>query len=147
MKEDIFHIGVKALIRNDEGKILLLQVNKQQLVGEDRSYWDIPGGRIQRGDTVEETLRRELREETGITTVKRAMPLAMVLSNIRIPQRDGGDVGLVLSVYVCDVGVVGDVTLSKEHIAYKWATPSETAEALGVKYPAEFTEKIKALAK
>ena len=31
MLEDCFHLGIKAIIRNGEGKILLLKVNPKQL--------------------------------------------------------------------------------------------------------------------
>ena len=65
--EECYHLRIKAIIRNKEGEILLLQVNKatlKQYTGS--SYWDLPGGRVQRGEKVEETLRRELFEETGI---------------------------------------------------------------------------------
>lgn len=44
MSEDIFHLGIKALIRNNDGKILLLQVNPQKLRGKQTDYWDLPGG-------------------------------------------------------------------------------------------------------
>ena len=64
MSEDIFHLGIKALIRNKHGEILLLHVDPAAVGGKE--YWDIPGGRVQRGHGVEETLRREIEEETGI---------------------------------------------------------------------------------
>lgn len=64
--EDSFHLGIKALIRNSDGKALLLKVNKEQLKGySGEAYWDIAGGRIHKNSTVEETLRREVEEETG----------------------------------------------------------------------------------
>jgi 8-oxo-dGTP pyrophosphatase MutT (NUDIX family) len=85
MSEDIFHLGIKALIRNNTGKVLLLQVNPASLRNETTAYWDLPGGRIQQGQTVQETLEREVIEETGITDIQSTKNIGMVLSNIRIP--------------------------------------------------------------
>ncbi len=58
---DVFPVAtVGALIVNDAGRMLLVRTHKWS----DR--WGIPGGKIQRGETSEEALRRELREETGL---------------------------------------------------------------------------------
>lgn len=146
MTEDNFHLGIKALIRNEEGKILLLRVNPKGLKKcssyNGKSYWDIPGGRIHRGNTVEQTLRREIEEETGIKDVKSFQYFLMVLSNIRIPLKNGGDVGLILGVYLCDVENAQEIKLSDEHTACEWVGPREAAELLAFKYPQEFTSKI-----
>jgi 8-oxo-dGTP pyrophosphatase MutT (NUDIX family) len=139
--EDSYHLGIKALIRNKKGEVLLLQVNKKELSGESREYWDIPGGRVQRGDTIEDTLIREIEEETGIKKVRNIKPLSMVVSNIRIPIKPK-DVGLILSVYTADINENEKITLSKEHVASKWFEPKEAAKLLEVKFPAEFTTKI-----
>ena len=144
MNEDVFHLGIKALIRNDEGKALLLRVNAKELVGVAEAYWDIPGGRIKRGDTVEDTLRREVAEETGLA-ITACSPLAMVRSNIRIPRGGAEDVGLILAVYECRVAAADVITLSSEHVAYEWVASGEAAARLAVKYPPEFTQKIVAL--
>jgi 8-oxo-dGTP diphosphatase len=141
MNEDCFHLGIKALIRNKEGKILLLKVNKKTLkkhVGEE--YWDIPGGRIHRDSTVQETLKREIKEETGLD-IKSIRPIGMVLSNIRIPM-DRTDVGLILSVYDCSLSGNNKVILSPEHIDAQWFDPKKASVLLEIKYPKEFTEKI-----
>ncbi len=145
MNEDLFQLGIKALIVNSEGHILLLKVNKEMLKNfSGDPYWDIPGGRIHRGSTVEETLKREVEEETGITNIVSVVPLAMVLSNIRIPL-DNGDTGLILSVYVCEVNEPAEVILSNEHTEFRWFEPKEASALLQVKYPKEFTEKIATL--
>ena len=142
MNEDCFHLGIKAIICNDKGKILLLKVNSKMLknfTGE--PYWDIPGGRIQKESTVEETLKREVMEETGIDFIKSFVPFSMVLSKIRIPLGEE-TVGLILSSYICDVTEIENIKLSKEHTEYGWFTPQEAETLLSVKYPKEFVEKI-----
>jgi 8-oxo-dGTP diphosphatase len=141
MAEDCFHLGVKALIQNENNQILLLKVNLAKLKGTKEAYWDIPGGRVQRGDDVVSTLKRELKEETGISIIKKFTLFSMVLSNIRIPVSDG-DVGLILVAYLCEVATDSTINLSDEHTEYQWFTPVEAAQLLRVKYPPEFTDKL-----
>jgi 8-oxo-dGTP pyrophosphatase MutT (NUDIX family) len=141
VKEDCFHLGVKALIQNENNQILLLKVNLAKLKGTKEAYWDIPGGRVQQGDDVVSTLRRELKEETGITNIKQFTPFSMVLSNIRIPVGDG-DVGLILAAYLCEAEKDSTINISDEHTEYRWFAPVEAAQLLRVKYPPEFTEKL-----
>ena len=142
--EDCYHLGIKALIQNGDGKILLLKVNPSKLHGEQREYWDIPGGRVQRGDSVEDTLRREILEETGLASIKVVKQLAMVLSKLRIPQ-ETSDVGIILAIYLCEMVSDTTIKLSDEHIALGWFTAKEAADLLQVKYPKEFTEQVAAL--
>ena len=142
--EDTFHLGIKALIRNSEGKILLLKVNPAKLRGLNKPYWDIPGGRIQRGDSIEQTLLREIAEETGLNEVEDIRPLVMVLSNLRIPLKPK-DVGLIPSVYTCTISPTAKITLSDEHTELGWFMPKQASELLRVKYPPEFTSKVAAL--
>jgi len=144
--EDKFHLGIKAIIRNSRGQLLLLKVKPEQLKGaRGESYWDIPGGRIHKGSTVEETLRREVEEETGVTTIKSFIPFTMVLSNkVRIPVGKE-TVGLILSSYLCNVGDASQIKISNEHIEYGWFTPKEAEKLLAFKYPKEFIDKLSEL--
>ena len=55
----IFRIGVFALIFDDQGRILLG-------LRRDIDWWNLPGGGMEAGETVDEALQREVREETGL---------------------------------------------------------------------------------
>ena len=116
----ITFVGVKGLIVKDE-KVLLLKRSG------DRSFWDAPGGRINEGEALSDTLPRELKEElpsiTGVTVG--SLVSAHVLSrNIR----DG--VGLTLLFYKVAADFSGGIALSDEHSEYKWMTYEE-AIAIG----------------
>jgi 8-oxo-dGTP diphosphatase len=140
--EDIFHLGIKALIRNDQGKILLLQVNPAKLKADRGKYWDLPGGRVQEEQSISDTLKREVAEEIGVTDVRIVKEVGMVLSNIRIPLSEHKTVGLILAVYECLLPSSTAIVLSDEHIAYEWFTTRAAAEVLAVKYPKHFCELV-----
>lgn len=141
-KHKKFHVGVKALIINSEGKILLLQVNVDKLKNKDLgAYWDIPGGRIEQRGDVEETLKREMFEETGVQEVEVFSFFHASIANIEIPTEDG-IVGLALFIYKVKVKDEIEIKISDEHIKYKWFTPKDAAELLKVKYPNDFTDRL-----
>lgn len=59
-------LRVAALIRNAKGEILLIQQSK----GSNKpAYWLLPGGGVEFGETAEEALHRELREELGLESL------------------------------------------------------------------------------
>lgn len=146
MDEDTFHLGIKALIKNEKGEILLLKVNSKLLKktkGYDgESYWDIPGGRIQKNSTPELTLKKEIREEIGNITVAKIKHISTFLSKIRIPISEKEHIGLILSVYSCEIPDNANITLSEEHTEYAWFKPKKASILLGFKYPDEFTELV-----
>lgn len=142
--EDTFHLGIKALITNSAGQILLLKVNQANFEKKRDPYYDLPGGRVNRGESIAATLRREVEEEAGITELSEIKEVGMVLANFRIPQQ-GGDVGLILGIYQCKVKADAKIVLSDEHTEYGWFNPAEAAELIKLKYPENFTQKIAAL--
>ena len=51
-----------AIVLNDAGEVLLTKRAIEPFLG----YWDLPGGFCQAGESLDEAVRRELREETGL---------------------------------------------------------------------------------
>ncbi len=134
--EDCFHLGVKALIPNHEGKLLLLQ--------REGKSWDIPGGRIHKNEPLEAALRREVFEETGLNNILRIEFFKLTLSSTRI-LIPSGNVGLVLAVYLCHCEDVSRIQISDEHVGFDWFEPSEAAEQLSAHFPSDLTILIKNL--
>lgn len=65
MKPGIDHIGVGCgcLILNDKNEVLLLK--RSMKCKTDRGMWSRPGGTVEFGETVEEAVKREMKEEVN----------------------------------------------------------------------------------
>jgi len=140
--EQLFYLGLKALIRNEEGQILLVQEDPRDNPFDTVSgdYWDFPGGRIQKGETEQQAFDREMKEELGVSNVSKGSLLTAVISNL-YSEIEGHKIGRILFVYEVS-GNFSNIQLSDEHIAVKWFDPLEAAAWLKVKYPLELTGKI-----
>lgn len=78
--KDYIGIGIGAVIFNKEGKFLLIKrgKNSKNEVGR----WGFPGGAMEFGETMAETIKREVKEELGIV-IKPLKTLSPI--NHRIP--------------------------------------------------------------
>lgn len=140
--DDLFFLGVKALIRNEAGEILLLKRSKEY--SDSYNSWGFPGGRIQKGETPEQALARETEEETGIKDLEIIKEFGFTTTPHRIKYGDL-DVGVLLVIYECKVKNPNDLILSPEHDAYRYFSPHEAADLLSDKYSEELIEKLKIL--
>jgi ADP-ribose pyrophosphatase YjhB (NUDIX family) len=58
-----FGVGVTGIVRSADGRVLLLRHRLWPAEGQ----WGFPSGFAQRGETFQDTVVREVREETGLT--------------------------------------------------------------------------------
>ena len=77
--------------------------------------WEFPGGKIHEGETPEDCLKRELREELGIETETGAL--------IKTVDHDYPDKSISLHFFESRI-VSGHITLH-EHQAYEWVSLEE----------------------
>jgi mutator protein MutT len=69
-------LAVGAILTDPDGRILLIQRGHPPAAGR----WTLPGGRVERGETLAQALGRELQEETGLSA--QMGPLAEVFEYI-----------------------------------------------------------------
>lgn len=61
---DYIGVGVGAAIIDKQGRILIAKRGKK--AKNERGKWEIPGGSVEFGETFENAIRREIKEELGI---------------------------------------------------------------------------------
>jgi ADP-ribose pyrophosphatase YjhB (NUDIX family) len=64
---------VGAVVHDAAGRLLLIRRGR----APSRGLWSLPGGRVEPGETLEEAVEREVREETGLT-VRAGAPVGRV---------------------------------------------------------------------
>lgn len=138
MAEQLFQIGVKALVQNVEGAILL--VGHHQKDGAIMHY-DMPGGRMDAGETFADTLQRELREELDIASFEQGDLFDVVQSEISIPVA-GGRVPLVLVVYLVSLPADAILCPGGGEEVFDWVLPQHAEELLAFKYPQPFIKRL-----
>lgn len=109
-----FTVGVTGVVFNERGEILLLEH-----VFRGRHPWGLPGGWVGRHERPQDALRRELREEVGLS-VRVGLPLLVDLDDFP---------GHLETAFLCEVdGEVGP--LSNEILAARWVSPDALPEGL-----------------
>lgn len=107
----ILQVGVKALIRNDSGEFLFIRRDPQKY--PDTSDWDIPGGRIDLSETLMVALKREIKEEVGLTL--KGNPRLLAAQDIIVAKKD---LHVVRLTYLAITD--GEIVMGDEHVEHAW---------------------------
>ena len=119
MADLILRVAAKALIVNDEGKVLLLREADTYEEGTNLGKYQIPGGRLNPGESYEDAMYREVYEETGL---KVDILYPIYVGEWR-PVIKGVPHQIIAIFTVCKVKST-DVKLSEEHDDFKWVDPA-----------------------
>jgi len=109
-----FGLSAKVVVRDGEGRVLLLRRSMNSKNNPGR--WDLPGGKVDAGETFDVALLREIEEET-----------ALHVSLTRVAGAAESQVAAVTVAYLIMEGALesGDVRLSDEHDRFAWVEPAE----------------------
>ncbi len=97
----------KAIIRNGS-KVLLVKDNN--------NVWELPGGRIEFGESPEEALKRELKEELGAEKVSVGNPISTFSF---VSKTDIAEYHFIVLVYSCSAQLE-EIELDHESTDFGW---------------------------
>lgn len=113
-------------------------VIKYLLLHYQMGHWDFPKGNIEKGEKLEETVRREIKEETGIEKIefivgfKEWFKYFYKLKNKNIFK--------IVTFFLAEAKTE-TVKISYEHIGYKWLPYREALDQLTFKNAKEVLKK------
>ncbi len=113
-------VTVGALIFNSRDEVLMVRTHKWS------NLWGIPGGKVKWGETSEDALRREIKEETNLDVKDVRFVLVQDCIHSREFYRDAH---FVLLNYTCRSAGAENVKLNHEAQEFRWV---KTAEALNM---------------
>jgi 8-oxo-dGTP diphosphatase len=107
-------LTVDAVITDHHGRILLMERGTEPFRGD----WVLPGGLVDPGETVEEAVVREVREELGLT-----VEVVRLIGVFSTPGRDPRGSFVSLAFHVRITG--GEVIATEEAPAHRWLVSGE----------------------
>jgi len=122
-----------VVYRVENGKPIYL------LLHYEAGHWDFPKGNIEEGEKIEETVRREVREETGISDIQLVPGFKTKIKYFF--KRDGQTVFKTVDFLIAKTAEK-DVKLSFEHIGFEWLPFKEAMERLTYKTAKDLLVKV-----
>lgn len=131
-----------VIFRKEDSKIYYL------LLHYESGHWDFPKGHVEEGENEEETVKREVKEETGIEDIEIIDGFKEWIKYIfkRTYDLEGEEkkkaplIFKIVTFYLAETKTK-EVKVSSEHLEYKWLPYEQAVEQLTFKKAKEILEK------
>ncbi|PIW92064.1 MAG: diadenosine tetraphosphate hydrolase [Candidatus Nealsonbacteria bacterium CG_4_9_14_0_2_um_filter_37_38] len=101
-------------------------------------HWDFPKGNIEKGEKLEDTVRREVKEETGIENIKFALGFKEAIKYFY--KLKGRNIFKIVTFFLAETKTK-EVKISWEHTGFEWLPYEEALEQLTFKNAKEILKK------
>ena len=106
-----YGLTVRGIIKNGSGEILIVKRHPKSKT--DPEMWELPGGKVERGEFFADALVREIKEETNLDV--EIGDFCEAVQNDYSHKRT-----VQLMMYL--INVEGEVKISDEHTEFMWAS-------------------------
>ena len=120
--------GAIIFRKNKETKYLLLHYPSSAKAKKD--YWDLPKGHIEKGEKEIDTVKREVREETGLKEIEIVEGFK---EHIKYFFKFKGQTIFKIVIFYLARAKAKNVKISFEHIGYQWLLYEQSLEQLTFK--------------
>jgi 8-oxo-dGTP diphosphatase len=101
-----------AVIRNEDNEVLVVQRGE----ATDHPFkWEFPGGKLVKGESEEECIIREIKEELSMDIV--------ICGRLTVVNHDYGNKQIKLIPFICDT--LDELPFLSEHLAFRWIEPKD----------------------
>jgi 8-oxo-dGTP pyrophosphatase MutT (NUDIX family) len=107
--------AVRIIVADQEGHVLIV---KRQMTQHGEGAWCLPGGKVDYGDRVDDSVSKELREETSLACTS----AKFLFYQDSLPYEPEG-MHCVNLYFECEVS--GEIALNEESSEYAWIGPDE----------------------
>jgi bis(5'-nucleosidyl)-tetraphosphatase len=119
-------------------KIYYLLLHYPSNTKSPKEYWDLPKGHIEKGEKLEDTVKREVEEETGLKDIEFIEGFKETIKYFF--KWENKNILKFVTFYLAETKT-RDVKISEEHIDYEWLPYKEALEKLTFKNAKEILKK------
>lgn len=109
-----FKLSVKVAVRNDDGAVLLLKRSMESKGNPGK--WDLPGGKVEEGETFDKAAIRETLEETGLNV--------KIIHVIGAGESEAPKYRVAYLIVEAQI-LSGNLKTSEEHDDFIWVQPQQ----------------------